>query len=112
MQANQTLTTLQEEDPVLYQQVHAQLVRELAQIDGEIMDCQRVQESKTLQVRRWVIMGVISHNFSRTILEEIAAKFIRIGSVPQGYFYPELYSTVKKDQSSRKDWLILLMSQL
>ena len=80
MHVNQTLTALRDSDPDLYQLTHENLVQELAQIDSQIKDC--VSQNSllnVLQVRRWVVLGVIDHDFSRKILEEIEAKFIRIG---------------------------------
>jgi len=37
---------------------------------------------------------VIEQSLNRTILEAIAKKHQHIGSVPAGYYYPELYASV------------------
>ena len=44
-----------------------------------------------LKQRLWVILGVLDHSFNLTVLETIVAKHMRIGTIPSGYFYPELY---------------------
>ena len=79
MHTNQTLTALRDFDPVLYQLTLEMHEEELAQIDSQIKDCAIPRELIVLQVRRWVVVGGIEHDFSRTILEEIAAKYISIG---------------------------------
>ena len=93
MRYNQSLAILRDSDPVLYKQMREQLTDELAEIDCKIRDCTDKQGMQSLKIRHWVVMGGLVHNLSRTILEQIAAKHMRIGSVPSGYFYPELYYT-------------------
>jgi len=39
----------------------------------------------------WVQDGVLEMGLNRSKLLEICDKFERIGAVPQGYFYPELF---------------------
>ena len=50
----------------------------------------------------WVVKGVLEHSINQTLLQEIAAKHERIGTMPSGYFYPELY----RNKETRNDWLI------
>ena len=48
----------------------------------------RDQEQKR---QLWVLRGVIENDFSMTILNAIAHKHARIGTIPSGYLYPELF---------------------
>ena len=93
MHENQPLAIIRDTDPVLYKQVQANLERELALIESKILDCPVLLDSLPFKVDHWVLMGIITHSFSKTILYQIAVKYKKIGMVPQGYFYPELYST-------------------
>ena len=40
----------------------------------------------------WLLNGVLDHKLNGELLQEIAAKFRRIDAVPQGYYYPELFT--------------------
>ena len=48
---------------------------------------------KKLQRKIWVIDGFLKHNLNHKILTEIAANFKKIDSVPNGYYYPELFAS-------------------
>ncbi len=40
--------------------------------------------------------GILEHNLNQTLLQAIAAKHTRIGTVPKGYYYAELYQKFEK----------------
>ena len=43
----------------------------------------------------WFINGVLDHKLNPQLLQDILEKFRRIDAVPQGYFYPELYTKLQ-----------------
>ena len=44
-----------------------------------------------LQRRLWLVEGVLTLGLNSDLLSAISAKFSKIGAVPQGYNYPELF---------------------
>ena len=48
---------------------------------------------KKFQRKIWVIDGFLKHNLNHKILTEIASNFKKIDSVPNGYYYPELFAS-------------------
>ena len=62
--------------------------RQLVQIPVNRADASQITNKNLileLKQRLWVIQGVLDHNFNITLLEQIAIKHTRIGTVPSGY---------------------------
>ena len=62
---------------------------------NQVVASKRDQEQKR---RLWVLRGVIENDFSLTILTAIAHKHARIGTIPSGFLYPELFLKQKELQ--------------
>ena len=48
---------------------------------------------RKLQREIWVIDGFLKHNLNHMLLTIVAANFKKIDSVPNGYYYPELFAS-------------------
>ena len=44
-----------------------------------------------------MLKGALEHYLSLDLLEKVASKHEKIGTVPSGYYYPELFIERKKD---------------
>ena len=101
MRDNQHFSKPGQVDDGAFEAFRAQLYKELVQVDRkQVSKGLSLDGWRVLQCQRWVIRGVLSHNFNMTILQGIAEKHKRIGVEPSGYFYPELYAKVVKKLDS------------
>jgi len=46
----------------------------------------------------WVLNGALSHYLCLDLLEKVANKHAKIGTVPSGYYYPELFVAVERNE--------------
>lgn len=44
----------------------------------------------------WVLEGALEHFLCLDLLERVASKHAKIGTVPSGYYYPELFVVERK----------------
>lgn len=104
--ANQTFNLLRDKNPTKYRMIQDDLLDEKLNIDTRLqfMSIERADASqltnakqiREMKHRLWVIEGVLNHNLDIKLLEQIAEKHSRIGTLPSGYFYPELYLSRNK----------------
>ena len=54
-----------------------------------------------LERRIWVLQGALEQYLCLHLLEKIASKHEEIGTVPSGYFYPELFIERETDKATQ-----------
>ena len=95
--SNQILTDLRVIDPNLHDYVLESLRYEKREL-LEQLDAAKSSPPETrlgLKCQLWVTEGALDHDLDCDLLTEIAAKYKKLGMVPNGYLLPELFEPKK-----------------